>query len=78
MGKKPALAGNLLWYTMLTSLYKHIYRGHKETTHCLSFTLASWDCKERTEVLCREGWLEAEWNQQHLRSRLIGRSRSRS
>ena len=51
MGWRPALVGNLPWCTVLASLSKHIYRGHEEAAHCLPFTLASWDCKERLEVL---------------------------
>ena len=60
MGRRPVLVGNLPWHTMLASLSKHIYRGHKDTAHCPPFMLASWECKERVEVLHHEGWLDTE------------------
>ena len=78
VGQRPALVGNLPWHTMLDSLGKHIYRGHEDVAHCLPFTLALWDCKERLEVLHREGHLDMEQSRQCWRSRLRGRSRSGS
>ena len=60
VGKKPALTGNLPWCTVLASLSKHIYRGNEDTAQCPPFVLASWDCKERIEVLCHEGLLDME------------------
>ena len=45
------LPGNCQWCTVLTGLYKHIYRGCNDAAHCPPYTLASWDCQERTEAL---------------------------
>ena len=45
------------WYTVLAGIFKHIYKGHDETAHCPPYTLASWDCQQRTEVVyekCRQ------------------------
>ena len=52
VGEQPELPGNHQWCTVMDSLYKHIYRDHNDTAHCLPYTLASWDCQERTEALC--------------------------
>ena len=60
VGQRPALAGNLPSHTMLASLSKHIYRSHSDVAHFPLFMLASWDCKERLEVLHWEGWLDTE------------------
>ena len=46
--------------------------------HCLLYTLASWDCQERTEVLHWEGKLGAGWSGQKRASRSKRRSRSSS
>ena len=51
VGMQPELPGNCQWCTVLAGLYKHIYRGRDDAAHCLPYTLASWDCQERTEVL---------------------------
>ena len=59
---------------MLVGFYKHIYQDHNDAAHCLPYTLASWDCQERTEVLCREGKLGSVWSG-HKRA---SRSRRRS
>ena len=48
---QPELPGNCQWCTVLAGLYKHIYRGCNDAGHCLPYTLASWDCQERTKVL---------------------------
>ena len=60
MVRRPALVGNLPWNTVLTSLNRHIYKGHEDMAHCLPFMLASWDCKEKIEALCHEGGLNTE------------------
>ena len=51
VGEWLELPGNCPWCTVLASLYKHIYRGHKDAAHCPPYMLASWDCHERVEVL---------------------------
>ena len=51
VGKWLELPGNCLWCMVLASLYRHIYRGRKDAAHCPLYTLASWDCQERVEVL---------------------------
>ena len=48
VGKWPELPGNCQWCTVLAGLYKHIYRGCDDVAHCPPYTLASWDCQERT------------------------------
>ena len=63
---------------MLVGLYKHIYRGHNDAAHCPPYTLASWDCQERTEVLCREGKLGSAQSCHKRASRPRRRSRSSS
>ena len=57
VGKWPELPGNCQWCTVLAGLYKHIYRGHDDAAHCPPYTLASWDCQERTKALHQEGKL---------------------
>ena len=52
VGGQPELPRNRQWCTVLAVLYKHIYKGHDDVAHCPLYTLASWDCQERTEVLC--------------------------
>ena len=78
VGRRPELPGNHQWCTVLVGLYKHIYRGFNDTAHCPSYTLASWDCQERTEVLHREGKLGSAWSGQQRASRPRRRSRSSS
>ena len=63
---------------MLAGLYKHIYRDRDDVAHCPPYTLASWDCQERTEVLCREGKLGSAWSGHKRASRPRRRSRSSS
>ena len=63
---------------MLVGLYKHIYRGHNDVAHCPPYTLASWDCQERTEVLCQEGKLGSAQSCHKRASRPRRRSRSSS
>ena len=77
VGKRPELSGNHPWCTVLAGLYKHIYRGRNDAAHCLPYTLASWDCQERTEVLRRKGKLGSARNGQQRASR-PRRSRSSS
>ena len=54
IGSQPELPGDHQLCTMLASIYKHIYRGHDDVAHCPPYTLALWDCLQRTEVLCKE------------------------
>ena len=49
--EQPELPGNHQWCTVLAGLYKHIYRGHNDVDQCPPYTLASWNCQERTEAL---------------------------
>ena len=64
---------------MLAGLYKHIYRGHNDVAHTLPYTLASWDCQERTKALRQEGKQEGSVQSGHKRaSRPRRRSRSSS
>ena len=63
---------------MLAGLYKHIYRGRNDVAHCPPYTLASWDCRERTEVLHREGKLGSVQSGHKKASRPRRRSRSSS
>ena len=78
VGKRPKLLGNCPWCTVLAGLYRHIYRGCEDTAHCPPYTLASWDCQERVEVLHREGRLGSMWSGQWRASRPRRRSRSNS
>ena len=54
LGSCPELLGERQWCTVLAGVFKHIYKGCNEMTHCLPYTLASWDCQQRTEVACEE------------------------
>ena len=54
VGSQPELPGDCQWCTMLVDIFKHIYRGCDDVAHCQPYTLASWDCQQRTEVLCEE------------------------
>ena len=78
VGGRPKLPGNHQWCTVLAGLYKHIYRGCDDAAHCPPYTLASWDCQERTEALHQEGRLGFEWSGQRKASRPRRRSRSSS
>ena len=78
VGEQPELPGNHPWCTVLAGLYRHIYRGHEDMAHCLPYTLASWDCQKRVEVLCQEGRLGSTWSGQQRASRPRRRSRSSS
>ena len=78
VGRQPELPGNHQWCTMLAGFYKHIYRGRDDTAHCPPQTLASWDCQERTEALCREGKLGSARSGHRRASRSRRRSRSSS
>ena len=51
VGRRPELPRNCQWCTVLVGLYKHIYWGCDDVAHCLPYTLASWDCQEKTEAL---------------------------
>ena len=78
VGKWPELPRNYQWCTVLAGLYKHIYRGCNDTAHCPLYTLASWDCQERTEVLCQEGKLGSARSGHKRASRPRRRTRSSS
>ena len=78
VGGPPKLPGNRPWCTVLAGLYKHIYRGHEDTAHCLSHMLASWNCQERIEALRRGGRLGSTQGGQRRASRSRRRSRSSS
>ena len=78
VGGRPELPGNHQWCTVLAGLYKHIYRGRDDVAHCPSYTLASWDCQERTDVLHQEGKLGSARSGQQIASRSRWRFRSSS
>ena len=74
----PELPRDCQWCTTLAGTYKHIYRGHDDVAHCPLYTLASWDCQERTKVLHQEGKLGSAWSGHKRASRSRKRSRSSS
>ena len=78
VGRWPELPRNHQWCTVLEALYKHIYRGCNDVVHCPLYTLASWDCQERTEALHQEGKLGSVWSGHKRASRPRRRSRSSS
>ena len=61
VGGRPELLGDRQWCTMLAGIFKHIYKGHNKTAHCPPYTLVSWDCQQRTKVLCKERRRGATW-----------------
>ena len=63
---------------MLAGLYRHIYWGCDDAAHCPLYTLASWDCQEKTEVLHHKGKLGSVWSGHKRASRSRRRSRSSS
>ena len=54
VGNCPELLGECQCCTVLAGIFQHIYKGHDKTAHCWPYTLASWDCQQRTEVVCEE------------------------
>ena len=54
VGDRPELPGECQWCTVLAGIFKYIYKGHNETEHCPPYTLASWDCHQRTDAVCEE------------------------
>ena len=54
VGNCPEVPGECQWCTVLAGIFQHIYKGCNKTAHCLPYTLASWDCQQRTEVVCEE------------------------
>ena len=54
VGNCPELLGECQWCTMLAGIFQHIYKDCNETAHCPPYTLVSWDCQQRTEVVCEE------------------------
>ena len=53
-------------------------QGCHDAAHCPLYTLASWDCQKRTEVLRWEGKLGAAWNGYKRASRSRSGSRHHS
>ena len=78
VGRWPELPGDCQWCTVLVGTFKHIYRGSDDAAHCPPYTLASWDCQERTEVLHQEGKLGTVCSSHKGASRSRRRSRSSS
>ena len=78
VGRQTELPGDHQWCTMLAGTYKHIYRGHNDVAHCPPYTLASWDCQERTKELCQDRKLGTAWSSHKRASRSRRRSRSSS
>ena len=78
VGRRPELPRDCQWCTVLAGTFKHIYRGRNDAAHCPPYTLASWDCQERTEVLHREGKLGSVQSGHKGASRSRRRSRSSS
>ena len=78
VGRQPELSRNCQWCTVLVGLYKHIYRGCNGVVHCPPYTLACWDCQERTEALHQEGKPGSVWSGHKRASRPRRRSRSSS
>ena len=54
VGSQPELPRDCQWFTVLASIYKHIYRGRDDAPHCPPYTLASWDCLQRTDTSALE------------------------
>ena len=54
VGNHPELPGEHQWCTVLAGIFQPIYKGCNETAHCLPYTLVSWDCQQRTDVVCEE------------------------
>ena len=54
VGNCPELPRECQWWTLLAGIFQHIYKGHDKTAHCPPYTLASWDCQQRAEVVCEE------------------------
>ena len=75
VGRQPELPRDCQWCTVLAGTYKHIYRGQDDVAHCLLYTLASWDCQERTKVLHWEGKLGTAWSGHKRESRSRSSSR---
>ena len=78
VGRQPELPRDRQWCTMLAGNFKHIYRGCDDVAHCQPYTLALWDCQERTEVLRQEGRLGATWSNHKNAPRARRRSRRSS
>ena len=62
---------------MLAGTFKHIYRGCNDAAYCPPYTLASWDCQQRTETLHQEGRQGTVWSS-HKNTPRARRRRSRS
>ena len=54
VGNSPELLGEHQWCTELAGIFQHIYMGHNKTVHCPPYTLVSWDCQQRTDMVCEE------------------------
>ena len=62
VGRQSELPGDHQWCTVLVGTFKHIYKGHDDAAHCPSYTLALWDCQQRTKALRQEGRHGAAWS----------------
>ena len=79
VGRQPELPGDHQWCTVLPGTFKHIYSGHDDVAHCPHYTLASWDCQQRTKALCKEGrWGAALSSHKNVPRARRRRSRSSS
>ena len=79
------MPGDHQWCTVLAGIFKHIYRGCDDAAHCSPYTLALWDCQQRTKALCEERRQGAVWcghkntpRARRRRSRSSSRHRSRT
>ena len=54
VGNHPELSGEHQWCTVLAGIFQHIHKGYDKTAHCLPYTLVSWDCQQRTDMVCEE------------------------
>ena len=54
VGDCPELLGKCQWCPVLAGISKYIYKGCDETAHCPPYTLVSWDCQQRTDMICEE------------------------
>ena len=61
---------------MLAGTFKHIYRGCDDVAHCPPYTLALWDCQQRTKALRQEERWGTVWSS-HKNSSRARRRRSR-
>ena len=77
VGRQPELPRECQWCTVLAGTFKHIYMGCDDEADCPPYTLALWDCQQRTEVLCQEG-RQGTVQSSHKNAPRARRRRSRS